>query len=83
MDKIQVRRANVILDVSPEDKKYYMDRGFSVIDTQGNIVEEAMPTDVGALQVLVTELKKENAELKAKLATKNAPKKTAEKKADV
>lgn len=86
MDKIQVIRANVILDVSPEDKEYYMGQGFSVLDEAGNVVEEAMSNDVGTLQVQVTELRKEVADLKAKLAEKaktaTTAKKATEKKAD-
>lgn len=56
MDKILMQRANVVLEVSPEDKGRYMERGYSVIDAKGNITEEAIPTDVPTLQSMVSKL---------------------------
>ena len=56
---IRVQRANVILDIRPDEKEMYMEKGFSVIDaTTGDILEEAMPTDVNVLQLKVKELQK-------------------------
>lgn len=52
-----VQRANVILDISPEDKKYYMSQGYSVIDEKGRVVEAAMSNDVHTLQAQVADLK--------------------------
>ena len=41
-DRILVQRANVILEVKAEDKAFYMQNGYSVIDTQGNVVEKVI-----------------------------------------
>lgn len=59
VDKITVRRANVVFDISPEDKNYYMSQGFSVLDADGNVAEQAMSSDVGELQIQVQNLQKE------------------------
>lgn len=56
MDKIKVRRANVVLDILPEDKDYYMGCGYSVVDNYGNVVEESLPDDAGTLKVRIGEL---------------------------
>lgn len=65
-----VRNLNVILQIA-DDKdtiQRYMDKGFSVIDASGNVIKEALPTDIGVLQAKVLELRKENEILKSKLA---------------
>lgn len=55
---ITVRRANVILDISPDDKKKYLDMGYVVINaTTGEILEESISNDVATLQANVVELK--------------------------
>lgn len=81
MSTIRIRRANVVLDIRPEDKDRYMEQGFSVIDTKGNVLEEAMPKDVLELQRMVTELRTE-IEKKDKEIESLKKKKAAEKKAD-
>lgn len=69
---IMVRRANVVLEIPETSKDDYMKNGYSVIDPKtGAVVEESMSTDVKALQCEVARLKKENEELKAKLAAKS------------
>lgn len=70
MSKITVRKGNTVLDIDSEDKGYYMDKGYSVIDAGGRVVEEAMSQDVASLQLEVMKLKKENEELKKALAEK-------------
>ena len=78
---ISVKRANVILDIDPELKAQYLREGYSVLDENGNVVEKAMSTDVGELQVTVAKLEKENEELKAeikKLKTKTQKNVTTE-----
>lgn len=78
---ISVKRANVILDIDPELKAQYLSEGYSVLDENGNVVEKAMSTDVGELQVTVARLEKENEELKAeikKLKTKTQKNVTTE-----
>lgn len=55
---IVVQRANVILHVSPEEKKLYLDKGYSVIDeATGKVIEASMPTDVPTLQKMVQDLR--------------------------
>ena len=80
---ITVRRANVVLDIRETEKESYMANGYSVVDPNtGAVIEAAMPTDVKTLQCEVLRLKKENEELKAKLAEKPVEKpKTTRKKA--
>ena len=79
MDKIMVQRANVILDISPEDKKYYMSQGYSVIDEKGRIVEEAISNDVHTLQAQVADLKFKLEKAKETIAKlSNKPKKKNE-----
>ena len=72
-----VQRANVILEVSDDDVDYYYNKGYNQIDAQGNIVKEAIPTDVYVLQSAymrhihdIEELKSENENLKKQLAKK-------------
>lgn len=88
VEKITVCRANVVFDISPEDKNYYMSQGFSVLDANGNVIERAMSNDVGELQIQVQELQKqleactsantvlktENDQLQAKLTALSAKK---------
>lgn len=62
MDKILIQRANVVLEVSPEDKKHFMDMGYSVINAKGVVVESAIPTDVNTLKSMVAKLEKEVAD---------------------
>ena len=66
MSVITVKRANVVLDISPDEKQFYMEQGFSVIDAGGNVVEQALSSDVNELKILVTKLRAENEALKAK-----------------
>lgn len=73
MDKITIRRGNVVLDIKPEEKSFYMSQGYSVIDEKGKVVEEAMSQDVASLQLQVIQLKQEIADLKAKLTEKPKP----------
>lgn len=76
---ITIRRDNVILDIPAEQKDYYKNLGYSVIDEKtGEVVDEAIPTDVASLQSLYKDAKAEIAELEAeikKLKAAKAPKK--------
>lgn len=78
MDTIRVRRENVVLSILPHEKQDYMDRGFSVIDEKGNIIEEALPTDVKQLQKMVLELRIQLAEMKQSQVEKKSSKKKTE-----
>lgn len=78
MSTIRVSRANVILDIRPDEKARYMEMGYSVIDTNtGKVLEEALSNDVNTLRAEVISLRKalaekdkEIAELKAKAEKK-------------
>lgn len=78
MSTIRVRRANVILDIRPDEKARYMEMGYSVIDTNtGKVIEAALSNDVNTLRTEVISLRKalaekdkEIAELKAKAEKK-------------
>lgn len=53
---ITVRRANVLLDVSEDQKDEYLAKGFDVIDKNGNVVAEATVTnDVSTLHKKLAE----------------------------
>lgn len=78
MDKLTVQRANVVLDISPDEKDFYMSQGFSVIDEKGNIVEEAMSNDVGTLQMQVADLRQKLAKAEETIAKLNGKKKKNE-----
>ena len=64
-DTIKVQRANIELDINPEEKEYYMKQGYSVVNAYGQVIEQALPNDVNALKIMVAELQKEIEELKA------------------
>lgn len=78
MSTIRVQRANVILDIRPDEKERYMEQGYSVIDAKsGKVLEAAIPSDPNHLKMMISELKKELlakdeeiADLKSKLAKK-------------
>ena len=74
---IQVRRANVILDVPEEQKGEYLAKGFDVIDAQGRVIERTTPNDINTLKKAYAELtekvkalEEENKQLKEKLSDK-------------
>ena len=58
VETIKVQRANVVLDVRPDQKEYYMEKGFSVIDDKGKVIEEAISDDVGALKIQIKKRRK-------------------------
>lgn len=64
MDTITVKRANIVLDISPDEKDKFLVDGFSVIDEKGNVVEEAIIKDIPTLTAMVESLKVENEKLK-------------------
>lgn len=76
---VTVKRANVILTVLDEEIPKYLEKGFSVIDGNGNVVKAGAPKDIGALQTLLQEkdseianLKKEIEKLKAEIHSAKA-----------
>lgn len=51
MNTIRVQRANVILDIRPEEKERYKEMGYNVIDEKsGAVVEAALSNDVNVLR---------------------------------
>jgi chaperonin cofactor prefoldin len=56
---IRVQRANVVLDIRPEEKERYKEMGYSVIEVgTGKVLEEALSNDVNVLRAQVADLKK-------------------------
>lgn len=82
MGIIQVRRANVILDVPDYQQAEYLAKGFDVIGADGKVLIKTTPNDInslkrayGELTARVKELEEENKALKEKAASKTpAPK---------
>lgn len=86
-DKITVQRANVVLDISPEQLDYYMSQGYDVINDRGDVVQASVPRDLGTLQSAYVEhvakieaLEAEVEALKAETEALKAPKRTPKKK---
>lgn len=93
MQKVRIRRGNVILRVDELDVQRYLNMGYDVTDDHGNIVKAAVPTDYGTLRKLYVEntekiklLEEQIADLTKKLmdaeAKKPAPKKKTTKAAE-
>ena len=64
---VKVRRGNVILRVADVDLQHYIDKGYSEIDANGNVIREAIPNDVRTLQNAFTEHQKKIQELEAEV----------------
>ena len=64
----RIRRANVTLDVDDTEVEYYLNLGYNVIDDNGKVVSEALPSDLRTLQKHYIESKKRIAELEAEVA---------------
>lgn len=58
MDTITVKRANVVLDISPDQKDYYLGQGFSVVDSTGSVVEETTKLTLEALNHKIVKMQK-------------------------
>ena len=77
-----VQRANVILEVADDDVKYYYQKGYNQIDEKtGQIILEAVPTDINVLQAKylehltkIQELTAENESIKKQLSKKTKAK---------
>ena len=64
MEIIQVRRANVILDVPEDQKDEYLAKGFDVLGPDGRVVIKSVPNDMNSLKKAVADLTEENKKLK-------------------
>lgn len=56
---IIVRRGNVRLRVQDQDKQYYIDQGYDVLNDKGKIIEKALPKDTGQLTKMYLEARAE------------------------
>ena len=56
---ITVRRGNVRLKVHEQDKQYYKDHGYDILDETGKVVEKALPKDAGRLTKMYLEARAE------------------------
>lgn len=84
-----VEKANVVLEIKDSEVERYLDLGYNVTDGKGNVLQACIPTDVGTLQKLYLEqldtiesLKKQKADLEAKLKEATAKPKTTKAKAE-
>ena len=56
---IIVRRGNVRLRVHEQDKQYYKDQGYDILDDKGKVIEKALPKDAGQLTKMYLEARAE------------------------
>ncbi|MBP5710554.1 MAG: hypothetical protein J6W84_06215 [Bacteroidales bacterium] len=56
---IIVRRGNVRLRVHEQDKQYYKDQGYDILDDKGKVIEKALPKDTGQLTKMYLEARAE------------------------
>ena len=71
---VRIERGNVVLKVQEHEVQRYLKLGYNVTDDQGNIIQGAIPNDVGTLQKCYVEHKKRIEELEdivAKLTAEN------------
>ena len=69
-----VQKLNVVLTIDDELIDTYLNKGYNIIDESGRVIKEAMPDDPNQLKMMVAKYKKENEELKAKIAELQAKK---------
>ena len=82
-----VQRLNVILTVPDEEVNHYLQLGYDMIDDAGKVIQKAIPTSLGELQIfyvesvkkiaeledIIAKLTAENVQLKQSTATRKAP----------
>ena len=71
---IRVEKGNVVLHVMDDEMRHYLQLGYNVTDEEGNILQAAVPRDLGTLQQFYVEGTKKIAELEAQIAELKAPK---------
>lgn len=64
---VQVRRANVILDIKDEEVPQYLEMGYEVLDDKGEVVQSGIPTDTATLKLEYVKHVAEIEELKAEI----------------
>lgn len=65
---VRIERGNVVLKVQEHEVQRYLKLGYNVTDDTGNVLQEALPNDLGTLQRCYVEHKKQIAELEAIVA---------------
>lgn len=69
---VMIRRKNVFLDVAPEAVDGYLAKGYDLVDANGNVIKQHVPTDFNDLKVEYDKQVAEIKELKAKIKTLEA-----------
>lgn len=70
--KVKIERGNVVLRVDPRDVKHYLKLGYNVVDEEGNVLQEAIPNDMGTLQRAFVDHKNKISELEETIASLTA-----------
>lgn len=81
-EKVLVQRANVVLQISPQQVDYYLNQGYNVIDEKGNVIQASVPRNLGELQKAYIDHVAEIESLKEEIRKLKEPKKTARKKTE-
>lgn len=79
----RVKRANVVLTIADDEINNYLDRGYDIISDSGEVIKEAIPTDIHTLQkayldskIQIANLEKGIADLRKELEKVNKEKRT-------
>lgn len=81
-EQVIVQRANVVLQISPQQVDYYLNQGYNVIDEMGNVIQKSIPRNLGELQKAYIDHVAEIESLKEEIRKLKEPKKTAKKKTE-
>lgn len=81
-EQVIVQRANVVLQISPQQVDYYLNQGYNVIDEKGNVIQESIPRNLGELQKAYIDHIAEIESLKEEIRKLKEPKKPARKKTE-
>ena len=65
---VRIERGNVVLKVQEHEVQRYIKMGYNVTDNAGNVLQAAIPNDVGTLQKHYVDQKKRIEELEAIVA---------------
>lgn len=84
-----VERGNVVLEIADDDIQRYLDKGYSVTDGKGTVLQQTLVLSTGELHQIIAkkdaeiaELKKQIKELSEKPVTVEKPKRSRKTKAD-
>ncbi len=81
-EQVIVQRANVVLQISPQQVDYYLNQGYNVIDEKGNVIQKSIPRNLGELQKAYIDHIAEIESLKEEIRKLKEPKKPARKKTE-